>query len=424
MWCVVGRIRASRDKRYGGEELEAVFAAPPSLRGLLFSFFSFLGALVRHRFLGAYWQAVLLVSAHVLRQREFTRQRTLLPRYRGRGAPSHDSQNCSSPSLVLIALGQTKIDLHNSRATIANTQPVSCQRTSKMTWLRSFAAASCFAALAGEYLSRRVLSSKVGLWLLLGLPSRRNPNRQLAFCPPSYTPSSPPPVARGREFARCASSTPFFSRLFECHRLSTPPLNLPTPHTSITPQPSARYRGSSQSSPTFVCTLSLCHFPAAQSIPELSQISSVPTLYIEDGAFQITIDGIKGDDTPLKVSAASDNALVTGTPRVLYTSPASTAVLSFTPVEEGRATITVVVLDNDLDLATRTVSVNVLHKPVNCGYSDYTTFTSCTKRCNSGTQTRTRTITKRDAWGGAACDDTSLTGDRCVQHRRLLRKPA
>ncbi|MGV2334805.1 MAG UNVERIFIED_CONTAM: Ig-like domain-containing protein [Planctomycetaceae bacterium] len=99
----------------------------------------------------------------------------------------------------------------------------------------------------------------------------------------------------------------------------------------------------------------------------------------EDAAEQtISLSGITaggGENQALRVTASSDNTLLTGTPAVFYTSPNSTGSVKFTPAANlsGSATITVTVEDPGADgnfntstdnlTATRTILVTV--NPVN-----------------------------------------------------------
>jgi len=109
---------------------------------------------------------------------------------------------------------------------------------------------------------------------------------------------------------------------------------------------------------------------AINDTPTLSPAANV-TLNEDSGAQTVTITGIgsgaANENQPLTVTATSSNPALIPNPTVSYTSPNSTATLSFTPVANGNGSATIIVTVSDGQAANNTVTqaFSVIVNPVN-----------------------------------------------------------
>ena len=69
---------------------------------------------------------------------------------------------------------------------------------------------------------------------------------------------------------------------------------------------------------------------------------------------------------------------------------------------------------NAIPQCKRTNNKNKIMLTVNGGYTSWTTWTTCTRSCGSGSQARTRSCTNpRPAHGGAQCSGSSSDTQSC-----------
>ncbi|MGE5362661.1 MAG: LamG-like jellyroll fold domain-containing protein [Bacteroidota bacterium] len=90
---------------------------------------------------------------------------------------------------------------------------------------------------------------------------------------------------------------------------------------------------------------------ADNDLPTLDAISNSDIIYADSPESIITLSGITaggGESQTLTIAAVSDNTALIANPDIVYTSPANTAMLKFTPAagKTGKAVITVTISDN------------------------------------------------------------------------------
>lgn len=148
------------------------------------------------------------------------------------------------------------------------------------------------------------------------------------------------------------------------------------------------------------------------AVPTIDRIDAPQNIKQDSGLQFLQLTGLSSGDRNeglRKVDASSDNESVLKV-NIAYAPGASTATLSLDPQRgmSGRATVSVLLIDDMFEATTKSFVINVQPSATDCVYSQWSSWSACSKVCGGGVETRTRTILVEGANGGRRCESTQL----------------
>jgi hypothetical protein len=160
--------------------------------------------------------------------------------------------------------------------------------------------------------------------------------------------------------------------------------------------------------------LSACMISSAvANVPTLDPVNVPPTITQNAGTVYIQLTGIYAGDPNQMVRSvdvsSSNRALLQA--RVTFTAGATTAMLSLEPQagQSGEATITILVIDDAYEASTTSFTVTISPAAMECQYTEWSAWSECSRVCNGGTQTRTRSVVAGSDNDGRPCNELEET---------------